>query len=58
MDDAYVQHLLRNGAYYTEHARGEAMELRILYVGAAAVTVLLADKFLLPITAESVILKV
>ncbi|MCB6527668.1 hypothetical protein, partial [Eggerthella lenta] len=28
--------------------RGEAMELRILYVGAAAVTVLLANKFLLP----------
>ena len=37
--------------------RGEAMELRILYVGAAAVTVLLANKFLLPITAESEFLK-
>lgn len=37
--------------------RGEAMELRILYVAAAVVTVLLANKFLLPITAESEFLK-
>lgn len=37
--------------------RGEAMELRILYVAAAVGTVLLANKFLLPITAESEFLK-
>lgn len=37
--------------------RGEAMELRILYVAAAVVTVLLANRFLLPITARSEFLK-
>lgn len=37
--------------------RGEAMELRILYVAAAVATVLLANKFLLPTTGESEFLK-
>ena len=37
--------------------RGEAIELRIFYVAAAVVTVLLANRFLLPITAKSEFLK-